>query len=70
MATPEASPWVAEPRNASVWVPDAAFTVTCCPSGMVLSGKPAGDGGQANVTPFTVTLCPAVSPAAASASVE
>ena len=47
-----------------------AFTVTCCPSGMVLSGKPADGCGQANVTPFTVTFCPAVNPAAASASVE
>ena len=61
---------MAEPRNASVWVPDGAFTVTCCPSGMVLSGQPGVDCGQANVTPFTVTFCPAVSPAAASACVE
>ena len=70
VTTPVPSPWVAEPRNASVWVPDGAFTVTVCPAGIVLSGKPGVGCGQVKVTPFTVAVCPAVSPAAASACAE
>ena len=70
MTAPETGPLVAEPRNASVCVPEAAFTVTVCPLGIVLSGKPPDGCGQENVTPFTVTFCPAVNPSAARAYAE
>jgi hypothetical protein len=55
---PETGPLVAEPRNARVCVPEAAFTLTVWPSGTVLSGNPSDGSGHANVSTATIAVPP------------